>query len=414
MTVPGDERRGEAETGRPVFSGSPHPTVGMEVEIQLVDAGSVNLVDLGPRMLAEMATRPETADRVRKELMQNTVEVATGPRGQSTVAAAREDLRTTLEILDHLVTAVGGLLVSAGSHPFADPLRQSITHDARIERLVETIQDPARRLQTYGLHVHVGVPEGDTAIRVQNALVRHFPELIALSASSPFWEGRDTGLQSTRCVVFADLPLTGLPPRLESWGEYEALYGALVRAGRIESHKDLHLDVRPSPALGTVELRVCDAPPTLREMAAIAAFTQCLVAEAVEGAEPGDPLSPLLVKDNKDLAVRYGLEGRITVDASGRTMPIAECVAAAVRRLAPLSRRLHCPTELADVLSILETGPSSSRQRTVYRGAASDHLCPPGVALERAGLAEVVRSLAAELRSDTPGSTDGTAPPGVR
>jgi len=388
----------KADRGRALtFDGSSQPTVGIEVEIQLVDVGTANLVDLGPRMISELETRPDTADRVRKELMQNTIEVATGPQGQPTVAAARDDLRATLRILHEQVALAGGMLVSAGSHPFADPLRQSITHDARIERLVETIQDPARRLQTYGLHVHVGVPDGDTAMRVQNALVRHFPELIAISASSPFWESRDTGLQSVRCVVFADLPLTGLPPHLSSWTEYQELFHALTTAGRIESHKDLHLDVRPSPALGTVELRICDAPPTVREICAIAALTQCLVVEAMDdAAEPG-ALSPLLLKDNKDLAVRYGLEGEVTINAAGGTAKIADVVAASVLRLAPIARRLDCLTELQDVMVILAEGPSSSRQRDVYRRASLDHQCPRGVPLDQAALAAVVRALASEL-----------------
>jgi carboxylate-amine ligase len=250
----------------------------------------------------------------------------------------------------------------------------------------------ARRLQIFGVHVHVGIRAPEKAIPIVNALTRYVPHFLALSASSPYWKGADTGLASARSKVFEGLPTGGLPHQLADWAEFEAYMETLIRAGAIESVREVWWDIRPHPDFGTVELRICDGLPTLDEIGAIAALTQCLVDQFDTQLDRGYTLpapAEWVVRENKWRAVRYGLDAEIVVDDQGTVRPLRQEIADLVEELTPVARRLDCQAELADVERILAGGASAERQRAVAAAHGGD-------------LTAVVDSLLTELRDGLP------------
>ncbi|GAC1339171.1 MAG: glutamate--cysteine ligase [Candidatus Dormibacteria bacterium] len=391
--------------------------MGLELELQLVEPRTADLLCVAEELIHSFQGDPHMKPRVHVELMQNTVELVTGIN--HTVAEARADLDDTLRVVAERARAWGATLVSSGSHPFANPRDQLYSTDRRITKMLDKVEG-VRDLQTFGLHVHVGVPDGDMAIAAQNHLLRYLPVFLGLTNSSPFWQGRDTGLQSSRCPAFERLPLTGIPPQMRGWSDYLAHFEELVDLGMGNGgiangtaeapwagNKDIHYDVRPSPTFGSIELRICDATPTLREAAAIAALTQCLVEEVVSGAVPPHLREPLAREElvaNKQAAVERGLEAEmVDVDADGarRALPVRSTLEATVPRLASIAEALHCSTELSDVLTIAGWGSSCERQRALYV-AATGHPAVPDQPLDPVGLRRVVAGLAYELGSDRP------------
>jgi carboxylate-amine ligase len=281
-------------------------------------------------------------------------------------------------------------LMCSGTHPFTDWATQEISPNPRYLKLVEDMQWLARRLQIFGVHIHVGVSSGEKAIPMVNALTYYIPHFLGLSASSPFWMGRDTGLASCRSKVFEGLPTAGLPYQLSGWDEFEGFMATLISAHTIQSIREVWWDIRPHPGFGTVELRVCDGIPTLSEMAAVAALFQCL-AEHLDAVLDRDGSLPIprewVVRENKWRAARHGLEAQIIVDDKGELISLRQSIADLVSELAPIAERLRCGEELAGVLAILERGPSYSRQREVAA---------------QGSLHDVVDSMVAELRTDQP------------
>jgi carboxylate-amine ligase len=272
--------------------------------------------------------------------------------------------------------------MSAGTHPFSRWRDQRVTPDPRYLELVDELQWTARRLAIFGAHFHVGVPNGERAVSIANALRTHLPVLLALSASSPYWEGEDSGLASARCKVFESLPTAGLNPPLDGWDEFEELMATFVRSGCIRSIREIWWDVRPHPDFGTVELRMCDAPPTLREVTALAALAQSLVVHLDDQLDHGEPLdrrNEWTVRENKWLAARHGVEARLITDPSGEREDLGTIVDALVADLAPTAAELGCADELAAVTEIVRVGPSYARQRAVRAAGGSavdvvDHL----------------------------------------
>ena len=214
--------------------------------------------------------------KAKHELFESTVEIITGVC--SSVAEAKADLAATLEEVTLGRPSGAGLgVMCSGTHPLTDWNTQTVSPDARYAKLIEEMQWLARRLLIFGVHVHVGVRSPDKAIPIVNALTAYVPHFLALSASSPYWIGTDTGLASARSKVFEGLPTAGLPYQLSGWEEFEGLMGTLVTSGTIETIREVWWDIRPHPNFGTVELRICDGLPTLQEVGAVAALAQCLV-----------------------------------------------------------------------------------------------------------------------------------------
>lgn len=349
------------------FAGSPAHTLGVEVELGIVHDETDELECAAPQVLAELAEGSGVGvlDRVHRELFQSTLELVTGVC--TTPAEAHADLSGTVATLTPVLRRRHLALIGTGVHPFSSWNDLRLTEDERYARLVARIQWPARRLMIHGVHFHVGVPSGDHAIAVTNALTALLPHLVALSASSPFWFGEDTGLASMRTTVFESMPSASLPPELSDWAEFERLAGILVRAGTIETVKDLWWDIRPSPSWGTVELRMCDGMATLTELRALAALAQATVAHLCARVDAGEPLSrepDWVLRENKWRATRYGVDATL-VHGDGSVTSLAEEVADWVERVRPQARELGADVELAGVLDILDRAPSYARQRAV-------------------------------------------------
>lgn len=348
------------------FTSSPRPTVGIEVELGLVDRTDRELRSAATSLLAEIGSGHPSGEhpKAKHELFECTVEVITGIC--TTIAEAGEDLRTTIAEVSAAARARNLGLISSGTHPFSRWHDQQVSPDPRYSDLVDQIGWPARRLAIHGTHVHVGVRSGEVAVAATNAVARQLPLFLALSASSPFWNGRDTGLASARTKIFESLPTAGLPPRLDDWSDFERFLGALISAEAIRTVREVWWDVRPHPDFGTVELRMCDALVTMREVLSVAALAQCLVAdlqERFEGGCPPELVREWVLRENKWLAARYGLDASVIVDDAGNRRPVSELVAELVEELRPMADRLGCRPEIDDVMWMVERGTGASRQR---------------------------------------------------
>ncbi|MGF7234512.1 MAG: glutamate--cysteine ligase [Frankia sp.] len=360
------------------FSSSARTSLGVEWELELVDRGTRELTSGASPILAELAAGPGGDGegghpRAKHELLESTIEVITGVCG--TVAEAKKDLAATVADVGAVADRHGLGLMCSGTHPITDYETQCISPNPRYARLIEHMQWLARRLQIFGVHVHVGVRATEKVIPIVNALSGYIPHFLALSASSPYWLGMDTGLASSRSKVFESLPTAGLPHQFSNWGEFEDFMETLLSSRTIESIREVWWDIRPHPTFGTVELRMCDGLPTLFEIGAIAALAQCLV-ERMDGQIDRGYTLPQpkgwVVRENKWRAARYGLDAQIMVDGYGTTRPVQADIADLVDDLMPVARRLGCTEELSDVLTIVEVGASYARQRDAARRAGGD------------------------------------------
>jgi carboxylate-amine ligase len=372
-------------------------TLGIEVELFLVDARTRHLSNsaaavldaVGPMQLASGSAK------VKHELYQHTIEMVTDVC--TTVAEARADLDATHHRLAQASRSLGLLLISSGTHPMSDWRDAEPTSDPRYLSQVEQVQWIARRAQICSAHFHVGVDDGDKAIAIVNALMFYHPIFLALSASSPFYERDDTGLASCRTSVLEAMPTAGLPHLLTGWREFVRMHDSLLASGTIAGVRDIWWDVRPHPEFGTVELRMCDSPSTLSEVAAIAALAQCLVRYLHDALDSGvRVVTPprWILRQNKWLAARYGLDAVIVTDEHGGRQTIRETVPALLDDLGPVAATLGCSDDLARVARVLELGASYERQRRMVAGGAT--------------LDDVVDALAAELETDIPTHHRGT------
>ncbi len=368
------------------FHASAGPSLGVEVELAVVDERTGALACVAPAILEHVgAGHPEGEHpKIKKELYQCTVEVITGVC--TTVAEARSDLAESMREVEFAAARSGAAVIGAGLHPFTPWHELAISEGERYQRLVETIAWPARRLTTHGVHVHVGVRSGDKAIATVNALSGYLPVFLALSAASPYWNGQDTGLASTRTKIFEAMPTTGLPPHLRDWAEFNVFLDTLIQAGAVETVREVWWDIRPHPGYGTVELRMCDSMPTLWEISAMAALAQALVTEVDRTIDQGGaPEVPRewVRRENKWRAARWGIEADLVVDDVGHTRALRDVVDDLVERLLPIATELGCARELADLRRIAAEGPSYARQRAIVEAGGN--------------LPDVVRSLRAEL-----------------
>jgi carboxylate-amine ligase len=344
------------------------PTLGVELELQLVDAVSLALKSAIDALLEHLPA--ELHGSAKPELMQCFVEVTSDPC--RTVDEVGGDLTRKLGAVERAADRCGTRLLWAATHPFSHWRDQQLSPGERYARLVETLQVAVVRHVVFGLHVHVGVRSGDRAARLCDRLQRHLPVLLALSVNSPFWCGRPTGLQSHRIEVLADSPIGGPPPRMRSWRHYLEIVDRLFAAGCIRSVKDLWWDVRPNPAYGTVEVRICDMPPDLPSVLGLTALIQCLVADLSEeidrrAAVPeGDPL---LVRQNRWRACRYGPGATFVDPVSLEATPARRAVERLVERLRPVAERLGSGRHLDDVLGMAAGSTGSERQVALHEQA---------------------------------------------
>ncbi|GAA1108690.1 glutamate--cysteine ligase [Arthrobacter flavus] len=374
------------------FAQSAQSTLGVEWELALVDRYNGDLVSVANQVLRGVAANhPELQEdeehpHIKQELLLNTVELVTGIC--HTVADAKADLSRSLAAVREVTDPMGVELFSAGSHPFSVPRSQPVTDKERYFKLIDRTQWWGQQMVIYGVHVHVGLDRRDKAMPILDGLVNYVPHFQALSASSPFWGGDDTGYASQRALMFQQLPTAGLPFQFPSWAEYESYVQDMFTTGVIDSVNEIRWDIRPVANLGTIEMRVCDGLSTLQDVGAIAALTQCLVDEFSTTLDNGGTIPtmpPWHVQENKWRAARYGMEAIIILDAQGREQLVTEHLVEVLERLQPVAKKLGCVEELGDVEKILARGAGYQRQRRV----AAEH---------DGDLSAVVLDMVAQLR----------------
>ena len=355
------------------FSASPTSSLGIEWELQLVDRETRQLTSGAAEILGILGHGGEHAT-AKKELLQSTVEVITGVC--RTVPEALADLTRTLDQVVPLAAERGLGLMCSGTHPFTDWQTQQISDDPRYRKLIEDMQWLARRMQIFGVHVHVGVRSADKAIAIVNALSAYIPHFLALSASSPYWVGGDTGLASARSKVFECLPTAGLPHQLDGWAQFEDYMETLIKTQTISSIKEVWWDIRPHPTYGTVELRISDGLPSIAEVGMVAALSHCLVDSLDREIDKGYTLPRprrWVVQENKWRAARYGLDASIIVGEDS-VQPVREALRELVQDMRPTADRLGCSGELDLVEQVLQGGASYARQRAMAAASGGDLL----------------------------------------
>jgi carboxylate-amine ligase len=347
--------------------GDPY-TLGVEEEYMLLDPETWDLVQHIDSVLAAVEGG-EHEGRLHAELMQSVLEVTT-----PVCRNAADVMRSLAQLRSHvadIARAEGCRFGSAGTHPFSLFERQRITARDRYHNLVDQLQYIARRELIFGMHMHVAVDDPEKAIQVMNGLLVYLPQMLALSASSPFWRGEPTGLSSSRQMVFAAFPRSGPPPRFRDYTDYAEVVGQLERTGCIADYTHIWWDIRPHPRLGTIEMRVCDAVTRLEDVVAITAFFQAIVKLQCELHETGREIPTwhrLLTTENKWLAARYGLEAPVMDLATGRRnrVPVAQLIRRTLRDVEPHARELGSERELEGIREILARGNGADRQLRVW------------------------------------------------
>jgi len=343
------------------FAPSDPNTLGVEIEVALVDGETFSLTDACPAILERIPNASETG--IKPELMQCYIEA-----NSSVCRNAREakaDLHHKLSLIQSTADDLGCRLYWSGTHPFSRWSEQSVTQNDRYLNLVESMQETARQLVTFGLHVHVGVDTGDKAIMICDRMLRHLPTLLALSCNSPFWEGNNTGLQSWRSRIMDGLPTAGLPPMMRNWSEYVWLVNHLIATGFIETIREIWWDMRPHHNFGTVEIRICDVPGNLEDAIGIAALVHCLVKSLSDEIDAGTyqhDCHPMMVRQNKWRAARYGLDAQLVDSDTFEMRAARDIVRDLVDRMWPTAEALDCTAELERVLANTERPNWSQRQ----------------------------------------------------
>jgi carboxylate-amine ligase len=348
------------------FHRNDEPTVGIELELGLVDAETMALSSAYGLVSARLTAdghMDEDSSNFKPELMQCVLEINTDVC--QTIGDAERDLRAKIAVVESACDALGLRLWWGATHPFSTWEEQRITPDGRYLQLVNLLQEMARRLVTFGLHVHVGVDSGDKAVMICDRIMRHLPTLLALSVSSPFWEGRRTGLHSHRCKVMEGLPTAGLPTVMRNWSEYVWLVNHMIDTGFINTIREIWWDVRPHHKFGTIEVRICDMPGNLADTLAIAALIQCLVKSLSDEIDNGTyqhDSHPMMVQQNKWRAARFGNHARLVDTYTYRSASVAQMVEELTKLLEPTAIELACSEYLARCLTMARESSSAQLQ----------------------------------------------------
>jgi carboxylate-amine ligase len=350
------------------FGKSDPYTLGVEEEYMLLDGETFDLVQHIDTVLAAVHGH-ELEPRINAELMQSVLEIATPVC--RTAADVEEQLRKIRAYVSDVAREQGLRVGSAGTHPFSLFERQRITARDRYRNLVDQLQYVARRELIFGMHVHVAVDDAEKAVQVVNGLLNHLGQLLALSASSPFWRGEPTGLSSSRQMVFAAFPRSGPPPRFRDYGDYAEVVGQLEKTGCIADYTHIWWDIRLHPRLGTIEIRICDATTQLEDVVALTAYCQALVKHYCERYERGEEIPSyhrILTTENKWLAARYGLEAPVMDLATGKRnrVAVAQLIRRTLKEIEPHARELGSERELEGVREILARGNGSDRQLRIF------------------------------------------------
>lgn len=345
----------------------PSLTIGIEEEYQTIDPVTR---DLRSHIDAEFIAKGKLRlqESVKAEMHQSVVEV--GTQICHNVKEARTELRKLRRGIIELARENGLRVGAAGTHPFSDWRKQGIYPDERYQTIVEDMKIVARANLIFGLHVHIGFEDRETAIHIMNAARYFLPHILALSTNSPFWTGDDTGLKSYRCKVFDKFPRTNIPDYFPSWGEYESFVNLLIQTKCIDNAKKIWWDIRPHPTFPTLEFRICDIPMRLDETIAIAALIQATVAKLwkLHTANTGFRLyRRALIMENKWRAVRYGLDGKLIDFGKRCEVPVKDLIYEYLHLVDDVVDELGSREELNYIYKILERGTGADRQLEVFR-----------------------------------------------
>jgi carboxylate-amine ligase len=345
----------------------PSFTIGIEEEYQTIDPVTR---DLRSHIDAEIIEKGKTQlhESVKPEMHQSVVEVGTGIC--ENIGEAREEVRKLRSAIIDLARDSGLKLGASGTHPFADWAKQSIYPDARYHAIVEDMATVARGNLIFGLHVHIGVEDRETAIHLMNAARYFVPHLLALSANSPFWLGMDTGLRSYRTKVFDKFPRTNIPDYFPSWGEYQNFVDLLVKTNCIDNAKKIWWDIRPHPNFPTLEFRCCDIPMRLDETIAIAALIQATVAKLYKLYEANQGFRlyrRALIMENKWRASRYGLDGKLIDFGRKVEVPMRDLVDEYLAFVDDVVDGLGSRDAVNGIRKIVQSGNGADRQLRVFK-----------------------------------------------
>jgi carboxylate-amine ligase len=343
------------------FTG-PDFTVGVEEELMIVDADTLDLVNAVESLLAD-APR----GTIKPELMESVLEIATDPC--PTLHEAADQLANLRRQVRDMAAQQGMRIGSAGTHPFAMWEDQRIVARPRYRDLVSALRFVARQELIFGMHVHVGINDPEKAIHVANGMRVHVAVLVALAANSPFWRADSTGLVSTRTPIFRAFPRVGIPPAYADWEDYQRRIGFMVDSGVMEDYTYLWYDVRPHPNFGTVEIRACDSQTRVEHTVALTALIQAMVKELAEHYDAGGRLSDYpweMLDENKWLASRHGLDGELVDLPGNERVPTKALTRRLVDRLREHAQDLGAADALDGIDDLLNYGNGAARQVVVY------------------------------------------------
>jgi carboxylate-amine ligase len=345
----------------------PSFTIGIEEEYQTIDPATR---DLKSHIQAEIVEKGRMilAERVKPEMHQSVVEIGTGVCRD--IAEARAEILSIRREIVKLAHANGLRIAGGGTHPFAEWRKQDIHPDPRYQIIVEDMKMVARANLIFGLHVHVGVEDRETAIQLMNSARYFLPHILAVSTNSPFWLGMDTGLKSYRCKVFDKFPRTNIPDLFESWGEFEYYVNLLVKTNCIDNAKKIWWDIRPHPHFPTLEFRICDMPMRLDESIALAALCQAVIAKVYKLHESNlsfRQYGRALIMENKWRAARYGIEGKLIDFGKQQEVPLRSLMGEIIEFVDDVLDDLGSREEVAYIYRILEEGTGADRQLRVFQ-----------------------------------------------
>jgi carboxylate-amine ligase len=361
--------------------GSSAPTLGVELEMQILDRDSGDLAPGAVRILKMCAE--EKVQGVAAELMQSMIEVKTGVC--SSVQEARDQLLPVLRRVRIFAASLGYELALGGTHPFHRSSASTVFPAERYEHIVERLAWLTYQRVVFGLHVHVGVPDGDLAMGATSLLVKYLPHLLALSANSPFWQGVDTGLASSRAALYGLLPHSGVPLHFKNWKDFRTYCTVMRDSKAIASFKDIYWDIRPRPDFGTIEFRICDMPATLVLVFALVALTRGLVISALRLIKErpqmlrGDFRRHWIAGENKWLATRYGLGAMYIRTPAGKRRLLKKDLAELLGKIAPIAKETGDFPFLAPLQNLDAFESGSDHLRNLFRQSGNwkgltDHL----------------------------------------
>ena len=347
-------------------------TIGIEEEYQTVDPETR---DLRSHIQAELLEKGKMIlqERVKAEMHQSVVEVGTGICNN--IKEAKAEVKMFRRDMGRLARENGLRLASVATHPFSDWRTQDIHPDQRYKNIVEDMQLVARANLIFGLHVHIGIEDRETAIHMMNHARYFLPHILALSTNSPFWLGMNTGLKSYRCKVFDKFPRTNIPDYFPSWGEYENFIKLLIKTNCIDNAKKIWWDIRPHPFFNTIEFRVCDIPMRADETIAIAALIQATVAKLYKlyTANQGFRLyRRALIMENEWRAARYGMDGKLIDFGKQKEVPARDLIREYLDFVDDVVDELDSREELNYIHTMLETGSGADRQLRVFEESGGD------------------------------------------